>query len=192
MNDLLDVLNRIADNLSTLNESMSRLVAAQQQSVQDLGRPNVEEPDITPVPDPSASQKAVSSQDPETTPVPNISAGPTVLGLGSWQHHATRGTDGNAGGRVLGELTMEEDENTIDQMLSLLAEGPVNERGDFDQRPRARHVRQGHTTFCSDHNFLITTMVFASLQLEPTSKNNPPPSRRSALPLKPSGFTGSW
>ncbi|KAK3640974.1 hypothetical protein LTR56_011624 [Elasticomyces elasticus] len=132
MNDVLGVLNRIADNLSTLNESMSLLVTAQQQSVQDPGRPmDVQEPEITPVPYPSASQKAVSSEEPETTPVPNIRAGPTVWGLGSWQHHATRGTDDNPGGRVLGELAMEEDENTIDQMLSLLAEGPVSERGEY-------------------------------------------------------------
>ncbi|KAK5729667.1 hypothetical protein LTR17_011744 [Elasticomyces elasticus] len=124
MNDLLGVLNRIANNLSTLNESMSLLVAAQESSVQDPEKSmDVQEPDITPVPDPSASQKAVSSQEPETTPVPNNSAGPTVLGFESWQHHATRGTDGNVGGRVLGELTMEEDENTIDQMLRTRSSG---------------------------------------------------------------------
>ncbi|KAK5695342.1 hypothetical protein LTR97_008848 [Elasticomyces elasticus] len=122
MNDLLGVLNRIADNLSTLNESMSLLVAARQPSVQDLSRPlNGQEPGITPVPIPSANGKC----EPETMPVPNNSAGPNFLGLGSWQRIVARGADGNVGGRVVGELRMEDDENMVDQMLDLLVEKMV-------------------------------------------------------------------
>jgi hypothetical protein len=127
MNDLVGVLNKIADNLSTLNESLSHLVTAQQQSVQEYGRPlNGQKPGITPVPIPSAS----GTREPETMPVPNNSGGPNFLGLGSWQRIVARGTDGNVGGRVLGELRMEDDENAIDQMLDLLVEKPVEKAVD--------------------------------------------------------------